>query len=655
MKLPNIKAFGLTCAALGLALGTVRADIVEVTENIASDARWTRDNVYVINKIIYVLPPAKLTVEPGTVIRAASADTTGFSTNPGSLVISRGAKIIGNGTVDDPIIFTSLDDPYVPGGAKTIPATITGNGGTVTIAPKEYSTSGPIGANAFAYSKECGGLVLLGRSPLGYDRDGDASNLAWNGTVHSGDVLAYPISTSSIATGNGTGFALVEGLTANTETLAQPFNPGEGTGIPASTTFHPGYFGGVNENDNSGVIRFWSHRYGGFNIANNNEINGVTLGGVGRGTVFEFQEVTQNADDGFEWFGGFVNARYLASVVNGDDCFDGDFGYSGNLQHLFAINDNEIYLRTGFGGASENQVIGRNANAQSDKMVEWDGSEDNLKGVTPQTDSRSFNFTFIGNKSYNGSTAPAASDSALNLLQGTTAVWSNGVSEDIFGPVVLISQSVTASSGNVNGTKGDVYDLLYFNVGSASSGADSENTLTLTQTTISQIRGKGHATKNGLDPRLVNDTDAGSIARDLVMPIPARDNVADFFSPVRYRGAMRDNNWLFGWGWTHAVELMPATNVDRPRVSLAVAGQTVSVSFAADVDETVGSDKVLYVVERSVDGRVWVPVGAVQDGSAADAANKVFADANATAGQITVADAGYAFNGSAVLYRVIPQ
>lgn len=655
MKLPNIKAFGLTCAALGLALGTARADIIEVTENITSDVRWTRDNVYVINKIVYVLPPARLTVEPGTVIRAASADTTGLTNNPGSLVVSRGAKIIGNGTVDDPIIFTSLDDPYVPGGAKTIPATVTGNGGTVTIAPKEYSTSGPIGANAFAYSKECGGLVLLGRSPLGYDRDGDALTLTWNGTVHSGDVLAYPASTSSIATGNGTGFALVEGLNANTVVLAQPFNPGDATGIPASTTFHPGYFGGVDENDNSGVIRFWSHRYGGFNIANNNEINGVTLGGVGRGTVFEFQEVTQNADDGFEWFGGFVNARYLASVVNGDDCFDGDFGYSGNLQHLFAINDNEIYLRVGFGGASENQVVGRNPNAQSDKMVEWDGSEDNLKGVTPQTDSRSFNFTFIGNKSYNGSTAPAASDSALNLLQGTTAVWSNGVSEDIFGPVVLISQSVTASSGNVNGTKGDVYDLLYFNVGSASSGADSENTLTLTQTAISQIRSKGHATKNGLDPRLVNDTDAGSIARDLVMPIPARDNVADFFSPVRYRGAMRDNNWLFGWGWTHAVELMPATNVDRPRVTLAVAGQTVSVSFAADVDETVGSDKVLYVVERSVDGRVWVPVGAVQDGSAADAANKVFADANAAAGQITVADAGYAFNGSAVLYRVIPQ
>lgn len=655
MKLPNLKAFGLACAALGCAFSTARADIIEISDNIASDTRWTRDNVYVITKIIYVLPPAKLTVEPGTVIRAASSDTTGLLNNPGSLVVTRGAKIIGNGTVDDPIIFTSLDDPYVPGGSNTIPATVVGNGGsTVVISPKDYSTSGVTGANAFTYSKECGGLVILGRTPLGYDRD-DANYLQWNGTEFSGDNIAYPTNFTT-PTGNGTGFALIEGLTSTTTTLATPFDAdGAGTVFAPDTTFPLGFFGGVDENDNSGVIRFWSHRYGGFNIANNNEINGVTLGGVGRGTVFEFQEVVQNADDGFEWFGGYVNCRYLASVVNGDDCFDGDFGYSGNLQHLFAINDNEIYLRSGFGNGTDGTAVGRNGAAQSDKMVEWDGSEDNLRGVTPQTNSFSFNFTFIGNKSFNGATSPAASDSSLNLLQGTTAQWSNGVAEDIFGPVVLISQSVTASA-DPDGTKGDVFNTLYFNVGSVVSGADAENdTSTVLPATIAQLRGKGHATKNGLDPRLVNDSDVGSIARDFTQALPSRVGVTDFFSPVRYRGAMRDNNWLFGWGWTHAVELMPTTNVDRPRVSLTVAGETVSVSFAADVDETAGADKVLYVVERSIDGRVWAPIGTVQDDSAADVPNKVFADSNATAGQITVADSGYAYTGSPVHYRVIPQ
>lgn len=652
MKLPNLKAFGLACAALGCAFSTARADIIEISGNIASDTRFTRDNVYVITRVIYVLPPAKLTVEPGTVIRALSSTVTGFTNSPGSIVVTRGAKIIGNGTVDDPIIFTSVDDTFVPGGANTIPVNVTGSAGTVAIAPKDYSVSGPEFSNAFAYSKECGGLVILGRSPLGYDSDGDANNLQWDGTTHSADTIAYP-NLFTKTTGNGTGFALIEGLTSTTTTLATPFDAdGAGTVFAPDTAFPLGFFGGVDENDSSGVISFWSHRYGGFNLTGNNEINGVTLGGVGRGTVMEFQEVAQNADDGFEWFGGYVNARYLASVLNGDDAFDGDFGYSGNLQHLFGINDNETYIRSGYGA---NTLIGRNTAAVSDKMVEWDGSEDNLRGVTPETDSRTFNFTFIGNKGATNGT-PTGNDSSLNLLQGTSAQWSNGIAEDIFAAVVLISNSITASSNNVNGTDGDVFNLLYFNIGTVSTGADANNDLTtVTAAPISQLRAKGHATKNGLDPRLVNDTDVGSIARDFTMALPSRVGVTDFFSPIRYRGAMRDNNWLFGWTWTHAVELMTTTNVDRPRVTLAVSGATVSVSFAADMDETAGADKVLYVIERSVDGRVWAPIGTVQDNSTVDAPNQVFADSNAAAGQITVADAAYAYTGSPVHYRVIPQ
>jgi len=200
-----------------------------------------------------------------------------------------------------------------------------------------------------------------------------------------------------------------------------------------------------------------------------------------------------------------------------------------------------------------------------------------------------------------------------------------------------------------------VLQTLYFNVGSIKSGDDAENTIDLSLTTISQIRAKGHATKNGLDPRLVDDTDVGSVARDLTMALPAVDGVTDFFSPVRYRGAMRDNNWLFGWGWSHEIGLLTTSNVDRPRVSLSVSGAAVSVSFNADMDETTGSDEVLYIVERSTDGKFWVPVGAVQDGSTADAGFKVLADSDSDAGEITVTDSNYTYTGAVVHYRVIPQ
>ena len=666
MKFLSKSFLAATAVALGFG-ATAQAGIVEVATNITTDTRFTRDNVYLITKVIYVLPPAKLTVEPGTVIRGANSNLTGFALSPGSIIVSRGAKLVGNATADDPIIWTSIDDPYVPGGANTIPVNVTGFTGTVSVTAQDYATNGVTGSNAFTYSKECGGIVLLGRTPIGYDRDGDADFLTWSGSAHGGvnaagtvtsETIAYPTAFSGSGiptTGNGTGFALIEGLSSTTVTLGTGFDAdGAGGAFSPDTSFSPGFFGGVDENDNSGVLRFWSHRYGGFNLSGNNEINGVTMGGVGRGTVLEFQEVAQNADDGFEWFGGYNDCRYLASVLNGDDCFDGDFGFSGNLQHLFAINDNESYNRSGWGndndeGApTDGTTVGRNSNAVSDKMVEWDGAEPDNSRVTPQTNAWAYNFTFIGNKGANFAT-PATNDSAIHLLKGADGRWARGLSEDTPTNVVFIANSTSANTPIP--TNADVFDTLYFNHTAVSSGAGANNDLTtLTAATISQLRKKGHATKHGLDPRLVNDTDVASIARDDIGSDPARSGVTDFFSPVRHRGAMRDNNWLFGWSWSHAVDLIdvPAGNVDRPRLALSVATTTVSVSFAADTNETVGADKVHYVVERSTNGKVWAPVALVMDGGANDA--------NGTAGQITLADSGYTYvSGTPVHYRVIPQ
>ncbi|HRE06701.1 MAG TPA: hypothetical protein PKX00_13900 [Opitutaceae bacterium] len=96
-------------------------------------------------------------------------------------------------------------------------------------------------------------------------------------------------------------------------------------------------FGGTDDADNSGVLRYLSVRHGGAVIGTANEINGVTLGGVGSGTTMEYIEVFANKDDGFEWFGGTVNARYLVAAFGNDDAFDMDQGFRGNLQFLFSI------------------------------------------------------------------------------------------------------------------------------------------------------------------------------------------------------------------------------------------------------------------------------------------------------------------------------
>ncbi len=108
-------------------------------------------------------------------------------------------------------------------------------------------------------------------------------------------------------------------------------------GIP--TTEPLGIYGGTNDADDSGVFRYVSIRHAGSLLGPNNELNGLTMGAVGSGTTIEYVEVFANADDGFEWFGGTVNCKYLVSAFNDDDGFDWDEGFRGKLQFLFLIQD----------------------------------------------------------------------------------------------------------------------------------------------------------------------------------------------------------------------------------------------------------------------------------------------------------------------------
>jgi hypothetical protein len=98
-------------------------------------------------------------------------------------------------------------------------------------------------------------------------------------------------------------------------------------------------YGGIDEDDNSGILRYISIRHGGTNIGEGNEINGLTLGGVGRKTIVEYIEVISNEDDGIEFFGGTVNCKNLVVSFCGDDAFDVDQGYRGKCQFLLGINN----------------------------------------------------------------------------------------------------------------------------------------------------------------------------------------------------------------------------------------------------------------------------------------------------------------------------
>lgn len=144
-------------------------------------------------------------------------------------------------------------------------------------------------------------------------------------------------------------------------------------GLPSQPAYS---YGGTDAADSSGILRYVRLEFGGFLIATNQEINGLTLGGVGNGTVVDYVEVLHNKDDAFEFFGGTVNAKHLLGIAFADDGLDFDFGYGGSVQ--FAA------------------MIKRAVNDESDSNI-FTESDNNADGTTatPLTSPRVYNVTSV--------------------------------------------------------------------------------------------------------------------------------------------------------------------------------------------------------------------------------------------------------------------
>jgi len=155
-------------------------------------------------------------------------------------------------------------------------------------------------------------------------------------------------------------------------TTNQPSTDNQIEGIPATEN---ALFGGNDDADNSGTLRYVSIRHGGFSISGvpGDEINGLTMGAVGSGTTIEYIEVFANDDDGYEWFGGTVNTKYLVAAFCRDDAFDYDQGCRGKHQFWFNIQSPDECGRAG----------------------EHDGGDDDETG-TPYAEPEIWNATYIG-------------------------------------------------------------------------------------------------------------------------------------------------------------------------------------------------------------------------------------------------------------------
>jgi hypothetical protein len=137
-------------------------------------------------------------------------------------------------------------------------------------------------------------------------------------------------------------------------------------------------YGGTDPNDESGILRYVRIEFAGIAAEPGSEINGLTLGGVGAGTIIENVQVSFGNDDAYEFFGGNVNAKNLIALATADDDFDFDFGYTGKIQFAISLRKPDFVDAgdAGNGIESDNDASGTTA--------------------SPNTRPQLSNFTFVG-------------------------------------------------------------------------------------------------------------------------------------------------------------------------------------------------------------------------------------------------------------------
>jgi len=279
-------------------------------------------------------------------------------------------------------------------------------------------------------------------------------------------------------------------------------------------------FGGTNDADNSGTLRYVSIRHGGALIGTANEINGLTLGGVGSGTTIEYIEVYANQDDGFEFFGGTVSPRYLVAAFCGDDSFDFDQGFRGNLQWLFTVQLND-------------------GDEPGDKAIEWDGDTNPPTG-TPVSVVTVSNLTAIG-LGDGGSNAPInpRDNATVKLYNSAFVNYARGIEiESDIGTVAPdIRSNVWFSHLSTQNTAAAW--------GTSNSSSDQDATSYFSTASLNNVIGdplmKGIssvAKSGGLDPR-----PASAESPLWTTPVFAATGI----TATTYVGAFGDNLWVKGW------------------------------------------------------------------------------------------------------------
>lgn len=308
-------------------------------------------------------------------------------------------------------------------------------------------------------------------------------------------------------------------------------------GIPTDEV--RGLYGGTDDNDNSGVLKYISIRHGGTDIGEGNEINGLTLGAVGSKTVIEFIEVVSNADDGVEFFGGAAQIKNVLVAYCGDDSFDYDEGFHGKGQFWCTIQDSE-----------------------GDRCGEHDGGPSDNELGTPYATPIIYNATYIGN----------GASKIITFRDNAGGIYANSIfAEQAKGIDIEYLQedddTQVEEAGDASKMKGCTYKMfqdgkleiknnVFQNVAGTEASDifkiglpknDDDQKLYLAPADFVTALGDYFTTaKNSVANANVSETNpvpGAAITSDLAS-LPSGDS---FFTSANYKGAFDGTNWAKGW------------------------------------------------------------------------------------------------------------
>ncbi|MFN8397387.1 MAG: T9SS type A sorting domain-containing protein [Bacteroidia bacterium] len=291
-----------------------------------------------------------------------------------------------------------------------------------------------------------------------------------------------------------------------------------------------GLYGGTDADDNSGVLEYVRIEYAGIAFQPNNETNGLTMGGVGRGTTVNHIQVSFGGDDSFEFFGGTVNAKHLISYRGVDDEFDTDYGFQGMLQFCVSLRDSSYADVSGSNGfESDNDATGSTN--------------------TPNTKPIISNFTIVGPMRTLGTTVHANYKRAAHLRRSTSECVYNSL---LMGyPTGLKIEGQTTADNATNGSlqwKNNIiagctnsFDSTGLTGINVLSWFNSNSNSTLTNVGDLMLGNPYNWTAPNFQPQVGSPALLGA-------DFGAANLSSSFFTVTTYRGAFDGvTDWTSGW------------------------------------------------------------------------------------------------------------